>query len=263
MPEIKLKDGTVQLDDQGTGPPLLLVHGFPLDRSMWAGQLAELSQTARVLAPDLPGFGASGGWTLDGPLTMERLADTLAELLEALQIHEPVTFCGLSMGGYVAWQFWARHRTRLRQLVLCDTRAAADTPEAAAGREQTAQQVLRDGPAQLAENMLAKLFAPATAGAQPALLEATRAVMASAPSATVAAALRGMAVRRDMTPQLPQVDVPCLLVCGEHDAITPLQEMRSVADALPAAQLVAVPDAGHLAPLEQPAAVNSALREFL
>src|SRR5689334_18519351 len=132
MPSISFGSASLHVVDQGRGQPLLLVHGFPLDHTMWRGQIDALSKTHRVLAPDLRGFGKSspvGGD--DAVLTMAQLADDLATMLTALQITEPVTFCGLSMGGYVAWQFAARHTGLLRRLILCDTKAAADTKEAA------------------------------------------------------------------------------------------------------------------------------------
>jgi pimeloyl-ACP methyl ester carboxylesterase len=194
---------------------------------------------------------------------MAQMADDLARLLDALAVAETVVFCGLSMGGYVAWQFALRHRARLAKLVLCDTRAIADTPEAAAGRRKTADRVLAEGAAVAADALLAKLFAPATYREQPQIVEATRQVILQTPPAGIAAALAGMAQRPDMTAQLPQLDVPALLVCGDHDGISPPDEMRHIAAQMPQARFVQIAAAGHMAPLEQPEAVNAAIREFL
>ncbi|MGE3777939.1 MAG: alpha/beta fold hydrolase, partial [Pirellulaceae bacterium] len=135
---------TWEVAQRGKGVPLLLVHGFPLDHTMWQKQLDDLSQVCRVVAPDLRGFGRSE--VTPGMVSMGQFADDLAALLDALQISEPMIFCGLSMGGYVAWQFWRRHRSRLRGLILCDTRSVADSPEAAAGRRTTADKVVAQGP---------------------------------------------------------------------------------------------------------------------
>lgn len=247
--------------EAGKGIPLLLVHGFPFDHTMWQAQIEGLSHRCRVLAPDLPGFGASG---LAGrSVSMEQFADYLAKLLDELGVDGRVVLCGLSMGGYIAWQFWARHPQRLRALVLCDTRAAADTPEMAAVRQQTAEQVLRDGAAVLAEGMIAKLLAPATLRKHPDIVERVRRMILGAGREAAAAALRGMAARPDMTGRLRQIDYPTLVLVGEHDAISPPEEMRRIAQAIPAAQFVTIPGAGHLAPLENPQAVNEAIDRFL
>ncbi len=261
MKTVKLRNATLNVADVGSGPILLLVHGFPLDHSMWRHQLDALSDTCRVIAPDLRGFGASSGAI--ETMTMEQFADDMAELLDELGIREPIAFCGLSMGGYVAWQFWQRHASRLSQLILCDTRAIADTEEVARGRLVMAQRVLREGATIIAEAMLSKLFAEKTAREQPSTLETTRQVMLATAPQAVAGALRGMAQRPDMTSELPHIDVPTLVICGAHDAIVPVAEMKSLADALPKATFVEVPDTGHMAPLEDPQTVNAAIRNFL
>src|SRR5262245_18259333 len=129
MPRIHVDSATLEVTEAGSGPVLLLVHGFPLDHQMWRRQIDTFAMTHRVVAPDLRGFGLST--VTPGIVTMDRYADDLALLLDAMEIREPITFCGLSMGGYIAWQFVERHRARLAKLILCDTKAAPDTPEAA------------------------------------------------------------------------------------------------------------------------------------
>lgn len=251
----------LHLVERGSGLPLLLVHGFPLDHTMWAGQLDGLAGDARILAPDLRGFGRSppGG----DVMPMEQFADDLAALLDARGIREPVMFCGLSMGGYIGWQFCRRHRARLRGLILCDTRAVADSPAAADARLTNADRVLAEGMGFLADGMLDKLFAAQTRQRRPELVEATRRVMLAAEPRGVAAALRGMALRPDASAWLPQIDLPTLVVCGREDAISTVDEMRGIAHSLPQARFVEVAAAGHMSPLEQPGSVNQAIREFL
>jgi len=261
MASVQLADVALHVVERGRGTPLLLVHGFPLDHTMWHGQLDALADTCRVIAPDLRGFGASS--VVAGTATMTQLADDLAALLEKLAISEPVVFCGLSMGGYVAWQFALRHPQKLAKLIVCDTRAVADSAEAAAGRIKTADKVLKEGAGVVAEAMLPKLFAPDTAKSQPTLVEATRQVILGTAPEGIAAALRGMAERPDVTAQLAQIKVPTLVICGEHDGIAPPAEMRGIAEQLPAGKFALIKQAGHMAPLEQPAAVNAAIREFL
>jgi 3-oxoadipate enol-lactonase len=255
--------GGVQLTwvDGGSGPPVVLLHGFPLDHTMWDAQVEALEGDYRVIVPDLRGFGQSG--VTEGKVTMQDFADDVAALLDALGIDEPVVLVGLSMGGYVAFQFFRRHRARLRALVLCDTRAVSDTSEAAAVRRETAAKVLRDGPAPLVKTMLPKLFGPATVKDRPEVVESLQRVMAGTDPRAIAAASRGMAERPDVTAMLPEIDCPTLVIVGSDDAISPPAEMRPIAAAIPGARFVEIPDAGHMTPLEDPSAVNAALVEFL
>jgi pimeloyl-ACP methyl ester carboxylesterase len=249
---------------QGTarpGPTLLLVHGFPLDHSMWRYQLDDLADAARIIAPELRGFGRSG--VTPGTVSMERYADDLAALLDALKIREKIVFCGLSMGGYIAWPFWRKHASRVAKLILCDTRAAPDTPEAAETRRKTAERVEKTGTEALAELMLTKLFAPASATERRAEMEATRHVILANPPQGCAAALRGMAERPDSTGLLRSITVPTELICGEHDGISPPEEMARMAEAMPQARFVEIAGAGHMSPLERPEEVNAVIRAFL
>jgi pimeloyl-ACP methyl ester carboxylesterase len=167
------------------------------------------------------------------------------------------------MGGYIAWQFAQHYRARLSKLILCDTKAVADTPEAAKARLENAQKVLAEGPQAIADGMLAKLFAAQTAQQQTDMVQTTRTIMLGTKPAGIAAALRGMAERQDVTPHLAGIDVPTLVICGEHDAIASVDEMRGFAAKLPQAKFVEIPHAGHMAPLENPSAVNAAIRSFL
>jgi pimeloyl-ACP methyl ester carboxylesterase len=265
--------------DRGTGLPLVLIHGFPLDHTMWTEQIDALagpnqdpspgptlsSATAmRVLAPDLRGFGRSRrGTAIGDKVTMDQFADDLAAWLDTLAIREPVVLCGLSMGGYIAFQFWRKFAPRLRGLILCDTKSAADTPEAAAGRRGMAQRVLREGPAPLLETMLPKLLAETTRQQRPYLVEQLQSVIAAGDPQGIAAAARGMAERPDMTAALGQIRCPTLVIVGQQDVISPPAEMRGLARAIPGAKFVEIPAAGHMSPLENPVAVSMAMREFL
>jgi pimeloyl-ACP methyl ester carboxylesterase len=270
-------------EEGGAGRPLVLVHGFPVDHTMWTGQLDGLSSRCRVIAPDLPGFGRTtskgvGSLYSDRPrgdaavktpdpftvtVTMAQFADDLAALLDGLNIREPVVLGGLSMGGYIAFQFWRKHAARLAGLILCDTRASADSPEAAAGRLAMADRVLRKGPAPVVDAMLPKLLAESTRQQKPEVVEGLRTVMAAGNPLGIAAAARGMAERPDMTSALAEIACPTLVIVGQDDIITPPAEMRVLAQAIPAAKFVEIPAAGHMSPLENPAAVNAAMAEFI
>jgi 3-oxoadipate enol-lactonase len=227
---------------------------------MWREQIAAFGSRHRVIARDLRGFGKSPAAS---KVTRESMADDVAAILDALGIREPIVLCGLSMGGYVAFQFWRKYRERLRALVLCDTRAVADTPEAAQGRREQMKRVGSEGMQPMATAMIGKLFAPRTGANQAQLVERERNTMLSADPAGVTAALEALATRPDVSRNLPEISCPTLVVVGEHDAISPVAEMRTLAAAIPNAEFVVLDDCGHMSPLESPRAFNRALEEFL
>lgn len=260
MRQVHCNGQQLQVFDEGHGPVLLLVHGFPLDHTMWKPQLEELVKDARVIAPDLRGFG--GSLINDHTVLMEQYADDLAALLDQLDINQPVIFCGLSMGGYIAWQFWKRYPARLEKLIVCDTRAVNDTPEMARGRQLMAERAMREGTEFIAETMLPKLLAPDTLIKCPELVDDLRKLVVSASPMSVAAAQRGMSQRKDVRGWLPNINVPTLVVCGRYDVVSPSEEMREIAAGLPDAVFVELADAGHMAPLENPVEFNRVLRKF-
>ncbi len=225
---------------------------------------ASLSAHRRVIAVDLCGFGTTPlPAAHDGAAyTMVQHADDLAELLDDLRLTEAVDLAGLSMGGYVALEFQRRHPARLRRLILCDTRSEADTAEAARNRLAAAETVLQDGVAELAEGMIGKLFGAATIRDQPEVVQQTLEVMRRTDPRTVAAALRGMAVRSDATEWIDQIKHPCLVICGAEDAITPPSVMAPLARRLQS-RYVEIPGVGHMAPLEDSPLVNEAIETFL
>ena len=251
--------------DQGTGTPVVLLHGFPLDHMMWQPQIDTLSSRCRVIAPDLRGFGNSSLSSSDVSegVEMSRYAADVITILDGLHINEPVIMGGFSMGGYVLWQVALSYPERIRGLVLCDTRAAADTTEAAQGRLGMAAEVLRSGTGPVAEAMLPKLLAPQTLAEKHAVVQQLDGMIREAAPAAIAAAQRGMARRADVRGQLASLDKPALLVVGTEDALSPPHEMSDMALAMPNANLVEINNAGHMTTLENPAAVNSALESFI
>ena len=258
---VTIRYGSLGVVDVGVGDPVVLLHGFPLDHSMWNAQIDTLSGTHRVIAPDLRGHGMSDVST--EKITMRAMADDVANLLDALQVQDPITLCGLSMGGYVAWEFWRYHRHRLSRLVLCDTRAAADAPEVARARQMMAAQVMAEGAGVAADSMLPKLLAPANYQENPELVEQVRRLILGTDPRTIAAAQRGMAEREDMTDRLAEIDLPTLIVCGADDPISTPGEMQAIAAQLPHAAYTEITGAGHLPPLERPTATTAAIEKFL
>jgi pimeloyl-ACP methyl ester carboxylesterase len=248
--------------DDGPGPAVVLLHGFPLSRAMWVEQLSGIGSIYRVIAPDLRGHGESPA--PEGVYTMDEMADDVVELLDSLSISQPIVLGGLSMGGYVALSLVVRYPDRVRGLMLFDTRAGADTPEAAQNREASARAVLvKDSAKDVVDAMIPKLFDPITLEQRPERVEPLRAVMESNTPRGIAGALRGMAIRPDRRAELPGIQVPTLVLVGEHDLITPPAEAKALAAAIPNAQLEVIPESGHMAPYENPAAANSVILRFL
>lgn len=238
-------------------PPILFVHGFPLDRTLWSPTLEALEGTYRI-APDLRGFGRSDAPDLG--YSMATYADDLVALLDSLGVDRAVV-CGLSMGGYIALEMARRARERLAGLVLMDTRAEPDSPEGRRGRDATAQQVRDRGAAPIAEAMMGQLLSERTPSV---VAERVRATILRTPVAGLIGALGAMRDRPDSTGLLPSLgDIPVLVVVGEDDPITPPAASREMAAAIPGARLEVVSGAAHLPPLEQPKATARLLRDFL
>lgn len=261
MTQLQTARGRIGYVDSGDGPAILFVHGFPLDRSQWQHQVDALAATFRVIALDLPGFGES-----DPPsetVTMELYADTCAAFLDAMNIKEAVTFCGLSMGGYIAWQFWKRHRDRLNRMILCDTRAASDTTQIARGRRMMAELVVKRGVQEGVAGMLPKLFAKENMRQLQFDIEVVRKRMLQTDPVQFAAAQNAMAQRISAIDMLPQIDIPVLVLTGTDDQITPVSEAKTWTKQIPQGRLVEIEEAGHLAPLENPDQVNDAIRQFM
>lgn len=246
---------------RGSGVPLVLLHGFPLNHTMWNAQMEALAASCQIIAPDQRGFGRSP--LGERPLTIEQLADDLAALLDGMHIRQPAVICGLSMGGYVTLVFHRKYPARVRALILCDTRANADTPAGAADRMALVERVRTSGSAVVVETMLPKLVGSTTFERQPDLVERARQMMLGTAPDTMAAALRALATRPDSTAHLPHISVPTLAVVGEQDALTPVEVMNTMAEAIPNCRRAVIKGAGHLSPMENPRAFNAAVSEFL
>jgi 3-oxoadipate enol-lactonase len=239
---------------------ILFIHGFPLDRSIWHPQVSALTNWRRI-APDLRGMGQS-----EAPETgyaMGTYAEDLAQLLDALGVKRAV-LCGLSMGGYVAFECLRRWPERVAGLVLMDTRAEPDPPGARQGRDAMIAMVREQGAGAVAEAMLPRLLRPGTAMTDPGLVEQVREMMAGSPVAGVAGALVAMRDRPDSRPLLPTLGrVPTLVLVGREDVLTPPDVAQAMADAIPGAEYQVIGGAAHLPTLEQPELTTERLRQFL
>ncbi|MBL7951485.1 MAG: alpha/beta fold hydrolase [Flavobacteriales bacterium] len=239
---------------------LFLLHGFPHDRTLWDGNLGALSDTAKVIALDLPGFGNNTYHPTT--TTMEAMALDVKEQLAQHGV-ERIVLCGLSMGGYVAMAFMEQWPELVSGAILCNTRSTADTEEAKAGRGTTAQDALEKGMTVIARGMLPKVLGATTRRERPALVAQVEALMARQSAEGVAAASRGMALRPDRTGILRAFTPPALVITGAEDALMPLPTSEAMASAFPNAQLVVLPAAGHLSNVEAPDAFNTAVSTYL
>lgn len=241
---------------------LVLLHAFPLSREQWREQAVVLGQEAgvHVVTPDLLGMGESS--VPDGPATVEAMARLVLGLLDTIGVSEFV-LGGLSMGGYVAFAAYQQQPRRIRGMVLADTRATSDTPEARATREVTAQLALAQGPVAVFDRDLPRLFSQLTLNTRPDIVDFARALAAANTSSGVAAVARGLALRPDATALLPTITCPALILVGEEDVITTVEEARTLFARIPNAQLDVLEDAGHLSNLEQPDRFTLAVDRFL
>lgn len=256
----RIDGADIAYDDRGEGPAVLFLHAFPLGLFMWDAQAAALAATHRVVRFDARGFGGSP--PADRLLTMERIADDGAALLDQLGIEKAV-LAGCSMGGYAAFAFVRRHPDRLSGLVLQDTRAGADTEEAKANRAALAARVLAEGASPASDAFLPKLLGETSHRERPHLVAALRErILATAPQG-IANALHGLAARADSGETLAAIAVPTLVLVGAEDVLTPPSEAETIAAKVHGSRLVVVEKAGHLANLERPEVVNAALRSFL
>jgi pimeloyl-ACP methyl ester carboxylesterase len=246
-------------DDVGVGLPVVLLHGFPHHRGLWAPQLGALVDRCRCIAPDLRGFGAT---VPSGPYSMDRYADDVAALLDRLGVERAVVG-GLSMGGYVAFAFWRRHRARVRALLLADTRAGADDAAARGRRDQMIALVRDRGSGAVADAMITGMVGKTTRARNPEVVDAIHAMLEAAPVEGVVGALEALRDRPDSTPTLATIDVPTLVVVGEEDALTPPAEARAMHAAIAGSRLEVIPEAGHVSNVERPAAFNHVVSEFL
>lgn len=246
---------------EGSGPPLLLVHGFPLSHQMWRAQIDYFKNQYTVIAPDLRGFGDSE--VTAGTVSMEQHAFDLSELLEQLQIKEPVNYCGLSMGGYIAWEFWEHFSQKLHSLILCDTRADADTEEGVNNRLKMVDLVLRHGPEAVASAMIPNLLSETSQQQQPEIARNLITQIEATSPEGIAASQRGMAERKDFSKVLNQIEVPALVIVGSEDLLTPPDIMQGIYSQLPQARYSEISEVGHMAPLEAPESVNLIMEDFL
>lgn len=245
---------------QGQGVPLVLVHGFPFDGSIWREQLEEVGNEARVIAVDLPGFGQSQA--LPGEdVSIDDYADAIARWANEAGI-DKLAIAGHSMGGYVALAFARRHPQMLAGLGLVATRPGADTEQARQGRYKLIEEVKQRGQQAVVDSMLPRLVSERTRQERPEVADQVRDVMLRQSSQAMIAAMRAMSNRPDSTPSLGQIQVPTAVIGGADDAIIPAADEDLMATTIPGATQVRIDGSGHMPMLEQPGRLSEALRNL-
>lgn len=245
---------------EGQGQPIVLLHAFPLSSRMWKNEISAFSSQLKVIAPDLPGFGGSSG---EKAPSIAAMAQSVADLLDHLKIQEPVLMAGLSMGGYVAFEFLRQFPNRLKGLGLFSTRATPDTPETREKRFKGIEAIQAHGLEAYGKKMLENLLGETTRRSRPEIMrEVTEMILANQPEGPVQA-LRAMAERRDSSDLLASIHFPVTIVAGEEDVVVKPEDAHALHSQILGSELHEVAQSGHLVNLEQPAVFQEILKEFL
>jgi len=260
MDRIRSGDAEIAYESIGTGAPIVLLHPFPVIHEFWKPAAQVLITRYRVILPDLRGHGDSDAG--QGPATMDKHALDLARLLDKENVGR-APLIGASIGGYVLFEFWRRFRGRVAGLVLCNSKAQADSAEARAGRLQAAADVLERGTEPFFESMVPKLLGPTTRARRPDLVDGALRMMRKMSAEDVASVQRGMAERPDSIETLKTINVPTLLITGDEDSMTGPPEAELMRKHIRGSELKVIAQAAHYSPWEQPEEVGKLLRQFV
>ncbi len=250
----------VFLEGNHNKKPVVFVHGFPYDHTMWDKQVEELSSKYFCVSYDIRGLGEST--VGDGQFTMEGFVDDLESIITELKLDKPV-LCGLSMGGYISLRAIERMQEKFSAVILCDTRSDADNNDGKQKRAAAIKRINTEGLAPFARDFITNCYADFYKQNHKYELE-KRIINSSAFNPTgVKGSLLAMISRNDTTEFLSQIKIPALVLCGEMDALTPPTVMKAMADKINGATFVVIKNSGHMSPIENPKEVNAAIKEFL
>jgi len=258
--KIKSADAEIVYRVLGEGSPVILLHPFPANHEFWLPVANVLSTRCRLILPDLRGHGDSENG--EGPATMEKHAADIFRVMDDAEVGR-APLVGVSIGGYALFEFWRKHRGRVAALGLCNTKAPADPPEARAARLHAANDVIERGTEPFFESMIPRLLGKSTRELRPDLVEGALRMMRKMSPEDVAQAQRGMAERPDSVDTLKTISVPTLLVTGEEDLLTGMNEAELMRLHISNSQMRVIPKAGHYSPWEQSEEVGKVLRQFL
>lgn len=259
MDQVTSGDAQILYEVLGTGPPIVLLHPFPANHALWRPAIVALESRYRLILPDLRGHGDSE--VGEGPAAMAKHAADLARIMDEEEIGRAL-LVGVSIGGYILFEFWRRSRARVKALALCNTKAAAETAESRAARLQAAADVLERGTEPFFESLIAKLLGETTRRTRPDLVEGAHGMMRKMSPEDVALVQRGMAERPDSIDTLKAINVPTLIVTGNEDLVTGVPEAELMRRNIAGSEMKMIPKAGHYSPWEQPAEFGRILRQF-
>ena len=262
--ELEIRTGTIVARYNESGPkdapPVIFIHGFPFDKSMWDGQLDALGDKNRCIAYDIRGYGQTESG--DEDFSIELFADDLDRFMDLMQIPQAV-ICGLSMGGYIALRAYEKYPGRFRGMILCDTQCIADTPEGKEKRYKTIEQIESSGLNEYAEGSIKNLFSEnSLQNKKPVVEEIKNTILGSSPQSIIQT-LKALANRTETCSTLSDVNIPVLIICGSDDKITPPVRAEFLNQNISGSKLMIINGAGHLTPLEQPEEFNGAVKNFL
>jgi 3-oxoadipate enol-lactonase len=258
--QIKSGDAEIVYRVLGEGKPVFLLHPFPANHEFWLPVAEALATRYRIILPDLRGHGDSGAG--EGPATMEKHTADIARVMDDAEVGR-APLVGVSIGGYGLFEFWRRHRGRVTALGLFNTKAPADSAEARAARLHAANEVLESGTEQFFQSMIPRLLGRTTCETRPDIVDGALRMMRKMSPEDVAQVQRGMAERPDSVDTLKTINVPALLVTGEEDILTGLNEAELLRRHIPNSQLRVIAKAGHYSAWEQPEDAAILLRQFL
>ncbi len=257
---VRSNDADIFYDVQGSGAPVVLLHPFPCNHLFWRPVVEQLSSRFRFIIPDLRGLGGSSPG--DGPATMEKHAEDVRRVCDDAGAGKPV-FVGVSVGGYILFEFWRRFRERVGALVFSNTKAAADTDEARKARFEAVEQVRQRGPELYIDSQIPRFIGDTTRQNRPDIVGEARKIMMMSTANGIAAVQLGMAARPDSIPVLAEIDVPALFTGGTEDLVTPPVEIERMHQGVRDSRMRIMQRAGHYGPFENPEEYASILREFL
>ena len=258
---IQLQDIILNYDDLGEGKlPIIFIHGFPFDKSMWQPQMDYFSKINRVISFDIRGFGKSSSGNTKGSMSL--FADDLIRMMDSLKIEKAIV-CGLSMGGYILLNAIARFPERFEAIVLCDTQCLADSPEVKEKREKTIQHILEKGYMDFAENFVNSIFCRKSLNNNIGWIEKMKHTILSTPPLTITGTLSALAQRWEMCSGLGLIKVPTLILCGSEDSVAPPEQSKYLHDHIENSTWHTLNDAGHMSNLEQSELFNRHLSDFV
>ena len=256
----KISGFTVAYDDLGEGYPVIFLHGFPFNKSMWSEQHIMAQYNIRIIAPDLRGFGNSHDDSYE--LSMDLFADDLIELMNVLLL-EKVAVCGLSMGGYIALNAIKRYPKRFSALILCDTQCNTDTEEGKAKRYKSIEFIKSNGLSDFTETFIKNALHPASFSQKPELVTNLMKMMLSNSENAYTRGLKSLAERKETCSNLDQIDVPALVICGSDDSLTPVSKSQYLHEQIIGSRISIIQNAGHISNMEQPEIYNQILLDFI